>query len=82
MCVDVVFHRYHPSPPKAKLRPPSGDRPATHLLETGADVRCQMLLGHAYLESTASYLHLTTARLRQVPSPIDLIGTDKGKPLG
>jgi integrase/recombinase XerD len=56
---------------------------ATHLLETGADVRTvQMLLGHACLESTASYLHLTTARLRQVPSPVDLIGTDKGKPLG
>jgi integrase/recombinase XerD len=56
---------------------------ATHLLESGADVRTvQMLLGHACLESTASYLHLTTARLRQVPSPLDLIGTDKGKPLG
>lgn len=56
---------------------------ATHLLETGADVRTvQMLLGHAYLETTANYLHLTTAQLRQVPSPIDLIGTEKGKPLG
>lgn len=56
---------------------------ASHLLETGADIRTvQMLLGHAYLDSTASYLHLTTARLRQVPSPVDLIGTDKGKPLG
>jgi site-specific recombinase XerD len=56
---------------------------ATHLLETGADVRTvQMLLGHACLESTASYLHLTTARLRQVPSPVDIIGTDKGKALG
>ena len=56
---------------------------ATHLLETGADVRTvQMLLGHASLESTASYLHLTTARLRQVPSPVDLIGTHKGKLLG
>jgi site-specific recombinase XerD len=56
---------------------------ATHLLETGADVRTvQMLLGHACLESTASYLHLTTARLRQVASPLDLIGTDRGRLLG
>jgi integrase/recombinase XerD len=56
---------------------------ATHLLETGADVRAvQLLLGHACLESTASYLHLTTSRLRQVPSPLDLIGTERGRMLG
>jgi integrase/recombinase XerD len=56
---------------------------ATHLLESGADVRAvQLLLGHARLESTASYLHLTTARLRQVPSPLDLIGTERGRILG
>jgi site-specific recombinase XerD len=56
---------------------------ATHLLESGADVRAvQLLLGHARLESTATYLHLTTARLRQVPSPLDLIGTERGRMLG
>ena len=56
---------------------------ATHLLETGADVRAvQLLLGHARLESTATYLHLTTVRLRRMPSPLDLIGTVRGRMLG
>ena len=56
---------------------------ATHLLESGADVRAvQLLLGHARLDSTATYLHLTTARLRQTPSPLDVIGTERGRLLG
>lgn len=56
---------------------------ATHLLDSGADVRTvQLLLGHASLDTTATYLHLTTAQLRQVPSPLDLIGTPRGHRLG
>ena len=56
---------------------------ATHLLDLGADVRTvQVLLGHASLESTARYLHLSNARLATVKSPIDLVGTPAGKTLG
>ncbi len=56
---------------------------ATHLLDTGADVRTvQVLLGHACIESTAGYLHLSRARLARVPSPLDLIGTPRGRVLG
>jgi len=56
---------------------------ATHLLDAGADVRTvQVLLGRAHIESTTTYLHLTTARLRKVPSPLDLIATEPERLLG
>ena len=49
---------------------------ATHLLESGADVRTvQVLIGHACIRSTVKYLHLSPARLAAVPSPLELLGT-------
>ena len=56
---------------------------ATHLLDSGVDVRTvQVLLGHASIESTAAYLHLSRERLARVPSPLDLLGTPRGSVLG
>jgi integrase/recombinase XerD len=56
---------------------------ATHMLEAGADVRSvQVLLGHACLQSTTTYLHLSNAHLRATPSPIDLLGKPEGDVLG
>ena len=53
---------------------------ATHMLEIGADIRSvQVLLGHACIQSTTTYLHLSQAHLRATPSPIDLLGTPRGR---
>jgi len=56
---------------------------ATHLLEGGTDVRTvQVLLGHASLLSTARYLHITTARVQELRSPLDDLGTPRGRRYG
>jgi integrase/recombinase XerD len=48
---------------------------ATHLLEVGTDLRTlQVLLGHASLKSTMAYLHISTARVQSIQSPLDALG--------
>jgi site-specific recombinase XerD len=45
---------------------------ATHMLEGGTDLRTlQVLLGHASMKSTAIYLHITTARVQTLRSPLE-----------
>jgi site-specific recombinase XerD len=47
---------------------------ATHLLETGADVRrIQLLMGHRSMATTARYLKLATSTVCATTSPFDLL---------
>ena len=85
MDVSLVQKSFHAAMARAHVYKHAGPHNlrhtfATHLLESGKDVKMvQELMGHKDLKTTQEYLHVAKSRFRNVVSPADLLYEDENK---
>jgi integrase/recombinase XerD len=83
---DGASYAIHTAAKRAGLTKPIGPHSlchafATHLLESGTDLRTiQILLGHRSLSTTARYLRVVTSTVCATTSPLDLRGRPTAPP--
>ena len=70
-----IFTHTIPRRPKKRIGPHTLRHSfATTLMESGTDLRTiQLLMGHAHLEHTTVYLHLSQRHLHAAANPLDQI---------
>lgn len=79
MTTRVAQYHYENAAEKAGIKKEGGIHTlrhcfATHLLESGVDIRTiQILLGHSSILSTVRYLQLTSKSIQGTKSPLDLL---------
>ncbi len=85
MSIRVAQYHYKKAVEKAGIKKEGGIHTlrhcfATHLLESGVDIRTiQMLLGHSSILSTVRYLQLTSKSIQGTKSPLDLLSKPTNK---